>query len=814
MATVAMQRDLVVTLKKETILNLGILSKLQQMPSELNRLIFKENALEKPTQNFFNHLSYYLVSIIDIQASGALPWPLYDTKTERSYRNELSAFISDYSNKGLLSPVMSSYLVNPGCYKVTVLIFQMSQLAVERVLITKMNKDTQRKLYDDMREDYKTHKEGFVENIDKETVCMSSKFSNYLCKRAAMEKIADLFRTKIIQMENKMSELNVQKYLDNIIDGFLKKHTVDEGTKKSILDIKDINKASSFFDAWLTETDNKITELEREWDLKIEPFLKSSIDTRNSTEMLIARQTGEAERSSYTLEYDPKTDYICTKELESQVNTEQKYILKNITRDDKLSFPNLIRAFLVSICFILKNAEISDDIYKFNEYLDGGRRNFSEIVAAMKILLDRVMNAEARLQPAQTSYNQSISLKEYSEIPPLPDLAELKMSKDLHAQAVFDTFTPLNISKHQFNLRRRASALTKPQSRSLLIAPFYHGPRDDFLKSLISCRISAYDRPNATQNFNMSILSQTNCRNNETIAECSSGFTKQQIMRLLSTKKSSSSKKFKYKIERPDIKVKKGGLFNESLVSNDGNGLIRSHSSPNLFEAREKRSKIPVPRKLSIMQEDCPLLEVSGISALDKENSYGTPDGVMRLESTRRIFDATSMPVISITPEPDKTGLNDHHNNEDSNKVHFADLNVPKLQENLLEKEEIKTETPKSNAQLIRKTSSLEKIINRFKKVRASVLPCDRSNEDMNEFKTIVEEKENFNSVNVDVFTANRVLLPDLLSPSCSVLPKKSADYLDEMCFDDDVPNRKPRESLGTALGVDHTFLDQFDLID
>lgn len=399
----------------------------------------------------------------------------------------------------------------------------------------------------------------------------------------------------------------------------------------------------------------------------------------------------------------------------------------------------------------------------------------------------------------------------FSDIPPLPDLADLKMGKDLQSQVIYDTFTPLNITKHQFNLRKRASGFAKPQSRSLLVVPTCQRPRDDFLKSLVSCRISSYDRPNATQNLNMSILSQTNYRNNETISECSSGFTKQQIMRLLSTKKSSSSKKFKYQTERPvNMNIKKGGLFNESVASTDSNGLFRSHSSPNLFDNRERRSKIPIPRKLSVMQEDGPILEVSGILALESDNSYGTPEGVMRLENNRKIFDATSLPTISITPEPDKVSTN----LEDLNKVQFSDLNVPKLQEDILQKEEIKTETPKTNTHLIRKTSSLEKIINRFKKVRESVLPCDKSCEDGNDIKTIVEEKENLNSVNYDVFTANRVLLPDLLSPSCSVLPKKSSDFLDPIWFDDEPPSRRPRESLGTALGVDHTFLDQFDLLD
>lgn len=393
-----MQRDLVVTFKKETLLNLGILSKLQQMPSELSRLIFKDNALEKPTQNCFNHLSHYLVSIIDTQACSSLPWPLYDTKTERAYRNELSNFISDCSNKGLLAPVMSSYLVNPGCYKVTMLIFQMSQLAVQKILLTKMVKDTQKKLYNDTTEDYKVKKEDFIENIEKETVKISSKFSNFMKKRVVMEKIAELFRKKITEMENKIAEINPQGYLDDIVDGYLKTHEVDETTRTEILKIKDVHKPCTFFDDLLTETDNKIAEMENEWDTKMKPFLESCRETRNSTEMLVARQTGEAPRSSYTLEYNPKTDYICTKELQNQVNSEQKYILKNITNNDKLSFPNLIRAFLISIGFMLKNAEISDGIYKFNEYLDSGRQNFGEIVSAMKILLDRVMNAEARLQ--------------------------------------------------------------------------------------------------------------------------------------------------------------------------------------------------------------------------------------------------------------------------------------------------------------------------------------------------------------------------------------------------------------------------------
>lgn len=804
MATIVTQRDLVVALKRETILTIGILSKLRPMSVELNNLL-KENALEKPAQNLFYHLSQYLVLIIDNQLGCGLSWPLYDIKTEKAFRNGLSKFINVYSSKGLLSPVMSSYLVNPGSYKIILLVFQMSQLALQKTLLSKMHRESQKKLYDDMTKNYKTQdKENFMKNIEKETTVLFSKFSHYISKKEKIVKIAAVMCNRIKEMEDKLASLEAQKYINELVDGFIKKYEVDNLTKKEILNIKNVSKPSMFIEAWLSNVDEKIVQLETEWSRKMCPFLTLASTTENCTEILIGRLTGKAEKSTYMLEYNPKTDNICTKELQNQVNSEQKYILKNIVKNNQLSFPNLVRGFLVAVSFIQKDAELGSEIYKFNEYLDGGRRNLSEMVNAVRILLDRVTIIETKLQSTPRICNQFTSPRTYSEIPLLPDLSDLKMGKDLQSQT-YDSFTPLNISKYQFNLRRKTNTVfTKPQSRSMLITPLYQGPRDDFLKGLISCRVSSYDQPNTTQNFNMSVYSQTNLRNNETIAECSSGFTQQQILRLLSTKKSSSSKKFKYKLERPNnaINIKKGGLFNESHTSTDSNGLYRSYSSPNLYEHREKKSK--VGRKLSIMQEACPLLEVSGILALEKDGSYSTPEGV-RLANSRKIFNEPSLPVIT-------SGL-DNINTIDVKKkspmVGFADVNLSKLKETALDAAESKTETPKNNTQLIRKTNSLEKIINRFKKVRASVLP-DSEKED--EFKTIVEEK-NINA-DTDVFNANRILLPDLLSPSYSVISKKSLDYLDPILDVDEIVTRRPRESLGTALGVDNTFLDQFDLID
>ncbi|CAG4967304.1 unnamed protein product [Parnassius apollo] len=822
MAAILKQKDLFVTLKKETILNIGILNKLQPMTSEIHLLIFKENGLEKPTQTLFNHLSYYLVNIIDPQACASLPWPLYDTKNERAYRNELSNFVSDYSSKGLIAPVMSSYFVNPGCYKVTILIFQLSQLAVQCVLIPKMSEDPKKKLYSEVTDKYKALKdEDFIEYIENETHVMLLKFSNYLKKRQTLEKIAELFRNRISEMEAKLGATNSQKYINGLVDAYINKYNPNEIVKMELLKIKNVKESCEIFDMWLNETDRLMDTLESNWDELHTPLLNAATAALENSKALIGRHTGEIDRSLFTIEYSPQTDAICTKELQHLVNSEQKYILKNIEKNGYLNFPNLVRSFVIAVCFILRNNEIGDEIYKFNQYLDRGLQNYSELKSAMKIVNERVLNAESKLQVAQVSGSHSPS-QEIIEIPPLPDLSNLKAHRD--GQFLFDSFTPLSLTKHQFNLRRKLNPnFLKPQRRSLLMNHFT-APRDDFLKTLISCRVSTYDRSNNTQNIhNMSVISQAQ-KANETIAECSSGFTKQQILRLLSTKRSSSSKKFKYKTERPEIKVKKGGLFNESITSNESSGLFRSYSSPNLIENRETK---PITtgraRKLSIMQEDSPnsIFEVSGIAALDKNSNFSTPQGGGGVENTK--FDSSSQPIISMVKDSEK-GVNNILDNiqVDLNKEigdgsinsEISSYNDEKCLE--LQIPEIKVETPQTNAQLIRKTSSLEKIINRFKKVRANVLQSV-SFESPKNIKTIVEEKENnFNTVNVDVFSENRTLLPDLISLSFNTLPKTTVTFVDSICLDidDKQQPRRPRESLGTALGVDHTFLDQFDLID
>lgn len=397
--SMTMKRDLVITLKKETFANVRILSKLQPMTKDLTRLIFTDKILEKPTQNVFNHLAYYLVSIIDPQASSALPWPLYDSKTERAYRNDLSAFINYYGEKGLVTPVMSSYLVNPGCFKVTMLIFQLSQLAVQRVLDSKMKKASPKKLYKDFTNKFKSviTNEELQQAVEKEIQTIVCKRHNYLRKRAATEEIAKMLRNNILQMEELLKKTKAQDYIDNLVNGYIKECKLNEPMKTEILAVRNIYEQPKIFEKYLLEVDEQFNELESEWERKTTPFLNICRETFKNTESLIARHTG-ADRTSFTIEYNHKTDEINTTELQKHVNNEQKYVLKNIVREQQLNFPNLITGFLISVSFIMKNIVIGDDIYRFNECLDKAHVQYGQVVSSLRTLNERVINAERRLE--------------------------------------------------------------------------------------------------------------------------------------------------------------------------------------------------------------------------------------------------------------------------------------------------------------------------------------------------------------------------------------------------------------------------------
>ncbi|XP_022128876.2 uncharacterized protein LOC111002899 [Pieris rapae] len=736
--------------RKETFLNLCILSKARPMQQELSRLLLTENSLDKLTQHFFNHLSYYLVTIIDAQGTSKLTWPLYDSKTERAYRNELYIFVCNFSNKGL-TPVMSSYFVNPSCHKVTVLIFQMSSLAI-RTLITHLGNNCQRtiiKEVDEMKQKG-CDKDTFVAFVEQKTQAIQSKLTNHLNKQKIAMDIASKLRTKIVENEKRVKE--AQNFINNLVDHYIENEKPNETTKEIILNIKNVNEDCLFFDDWLAYVDSKIIQLEEQYRKDI-PFLDLCEKTSELTKTVVMRYTGQIEKTNYMISYN-KSDKINTQDLERQVNVEQACVLKNLDLNGELNFPNLIRAFTIAIQFILKNIKVDNQIYGFTKYLKAGSINYHEISLGLQSVMERISNAEEKIEYSPPSVTLPLNDGGFGDIYPGtltgPSLINLKAGMDCHA--FFESFTPLIASKQKFSMYRTVSNLKQPLIMSL------RPPKDDFMRSLISLNMNT-NNP-ISSNSNLSVISHV--KSNETIAGSASGFTKQQIQRLFSTKKTRSSKKYKYSNER-SANVK-SALNYDSGVSVESCVLTRSYSSPNLYENRERQS-IPRTRgrKLSIMKENN-ALELSGISVLDNNSNFSTPV-IANAESTIKI-------VIS-----------------------NADLKDSNKETTTSARQSIESiGTPKMNTHLVKKTSSIEKIINRFKKVRASVMPTKES---------FVEQEEKC----IEGEKVIRSILPDLISPSLSFTEES------RISFESDV-QKNTRESLGAALGVDQTFLDQFDLID
>lgn len=241
--------------KKGTYENLALLHKIQPMLTKIAKLILEENGLEKTTQNLFYNVTYYLLFIIDPQVHSSLTWPLYDTKAERAYKSELSAFISHSASKGLLTDVRPSYLVNPTSFKITVLVYQLSTLAVKRILTQRIKGSEKQSLYDEVTEKFNKSKPNnsksfidYMENLNYEGK-VTNKLTSFLVKEQSNEKIAELLRSKIVVCETKTSK--AKTYIDDLIDGTLTKYKPDDCLKNQILEIKDINKPAAIFDDWL-----------------------------------------------------------------------------------------------------------------------------------------------------------------------------------------------------------------------------------------------------------------------------------------------------------------------------------------------------------------------------------------------------------------------------------------------------------------------------------------------------------------------------------------------------------------------------------
>lgn len=394
MALLLSQRELLTVLKRETLANIRILHLICPLPDDLSRQI-RDGGWDKPSHTMFVAMARYLVNIIS--PNNSLPWPLYDSAGERAFKAELSRLLSQYKGTGLVAPVVSSYFVNPGSFKVIKMVYQLTVLATNNILQQKVRTQFQKSLLKDISTKYNAKNDDFHQLVDSMTKVFSDRVTNHQHYKCEIEKMAEILRNQIIDNEKECS--NKIDAIYECVDTFLGNNDYSEDVVNVFEDIKNVEVPISVFEDYLTEIDKDLDKMEAIWDEKVtKNLLETSRHCFNVTTSLIGRYTGEADKKSYMIEYDPSEDRISTSSLEAVSNTQQTYILRNVIRDDRLSFPNLIRGYVVALCHIFKGTNFGQDSFSINNYLVMSQKNIGEVLKDMRTLTHNFNNLEVKFK--------------------------------------------------------------------------------------------------------------------------------------------------------------------------------------------------------------------------------------------------------------------------------------------------------------------------------------------------------------------------------------------------------------------------------
>lgn len=821
--------------------NVCLLNLWRPVSKELKQLL-RNDLFDKPNQAAFIHLSHYLIYIIDANKAAQVTWPLLEKKAEHVYRGQLVTFISNLDNEhGTLTPIMSSYLVNAGGYKIVRLMFQLSQMAMKCAIEQKLKKNDEKL---EALNTYISYLKGDKEIADFNN-CTDKVLSRLRIKTSDWHKykknilhVSELLKMYIVKLE-KESEGGTL-LLEKVVNSFLEEETLDEVTKEEIRGMFDVSKPSVFLEKWSSTLDMcKLQMSESRWTTNAGNILSKALNCKTLCGTSVLRHTVK-DKSSYTLSHSEK-DHFNTSDFEKQVSSQESYVLKNVVQNGTLNFPVLLKAYLVTLCFIFRRSAPMNEssLSHFNMQLDQSRGAYAQLKLQMKELIAQmyVMDQSLKIH-SYPEMNLSIQENEFTKFPPLPVLKFI----DRYASKFSEhqkAFTPINIRRIQFNFNKFLQPVKQNHMRIQVERP----PRttfkeNGFLKRMANVRSDIEDLKSfAIPAMSKTLVNPVTTKLNQTVADCTTVFSKQQIARLLSSKKTansqkkSSQKKYDQSLMENHRDKKWNVLFN--VTSNSP--LYKSYSSPNLQDSSNQRLRtLPKTYKArnicSIVMEDSPdSVNVSNFSMIQCESPTDcfnkTPDK-SKLNGSNNVK-ATSSPTISNVPRQSRIPVfNKDFVDKNSGRHPPIIVNDEVVIEKVIP-DEIVTEneadtlselnhTPSSRRASMNnstKSRSIERIMDRFKKYKDSVKVCNFKSQ-LERVKISIETKEkNFNQLNVDVQTSFPKNLPDLLSPNHQILGG-FRDIDSVKIFSPDDQKYCPRQSLGQALGVDNTFLDQFDLID
>lgn len=113
--------------------NIRLLTLTYKQTEECTR-VFAKDMFVKSNKAAFHHITHYLLDIVDPELTKTkIPWPLYDSKQEIRFRNELMHFVNELNSRyeyANIPTLMTSHLVSPGGYRFAKFMLKLSQLAM------------------------------------------------------------------------------------------------------------------------------------------------------------------------------------------------------------------------------------------------------------------------------------------------------------------------------------------------------------------------------------------------------------------------------------------------------------------------------------------------------------------------------------------------------------------------------------------------------------------------------------------------------------------------------------------------------------
>ncbi|XP_077297675.1 dim gamma-tubulin 6 [Arctopsyche grandis] len=397
--------------------NLYLLGLKFPMSEDLKRHM-KEDMLKVPNSAAFFQVAYYLMSVIDKKYITAdLIYVFHDPKMSTQFRKQFLSFVNDIEKKyeGYISPIMSSWLVTAGGYKIIKLFFQLSQVALYAHIIK--SKSLRGKIPD--------MKSTNLTMINESLPILQKELQNTICKgyirSQNMEKMANIYNEEIRKIK---IDIDVKT---NTLQEFVKKllQKADKADHSYLEELSVVMSPHSLLSDWENYIKQKIENVETTWNRISENAVKTIQCTKSTSEEAIQLYTQKSKKNN-TLEYDPIRDKTFT-ENTKELNEFMGPVFNNIIDNGVLNLPNLFKAYNIILNQYVKiiqsfnlndkyNIELKEKAEKFKAI----KMQIRELNITVKYIQDQL--SENKIHNIQSKDSDDEWIINSTSIPSISDL--------------------------------------------------------------------------------------------------------------------------------------------------------------------------------------------------------------------------------------------------------------------------------------------------------------------------------------------------------------------------------------------------------